>query len=110
MDPISFDSRGTRCEAWYISATSEDLTTQGGRPCMVMGHGFGATRDAGLLPFAERFAAAGADVLVFDYRGFGTSEGTPRQDVDHRRHREDYHAAISAARARDGVDPERIVA
>jgi len=74
-----------------------------------MGHGFGATKDAGLLPFAERFAAAGADVLVFDYRGYGTSAGSPRQDVNHRKHRQDYHAAITAARALPGVDPERIV-
>ncbi len=108
METISFDSHGTRCEAWYLPATTDDLTTDAGRPCVVMAHGFGATRDAGLLPFAERFAAAGADVLVFDYRGFGTSEGSPRQDVNHLRHREDYHAAIAAARSRDGVDPERI--
>jgi len=108
VETISFDSHGTRCEAWYLSATTEGLTTDRGRPCIVMAHGFGATRDAGLLPFAERFAAAGADVLVFDYRGFGTSEGTPRQDVNHLRHREDYHAAIAAARSRDGVDPARI--
>ncbi len=108
METISFDSDGTRCEAWYLTAVTDDLTTERGRPCVVMGHGFGATRDAGLLPFAERFAEAGADVLVFDYRGFGTSEGALRQDVDHRRHREDYHAAIAAARAREGVDPGRV--
>lgn len=109
MDTISFDSHGTRCEATYVAATSDDLRTSSGRPCVVMAHGFGATRDTGLLPFAEKFAEAGCDVLVFDYRGFGTSEGEPRQDVDHRRHREDYHAAIRTARERDGVDPERIV-
>jgi pimeloyl-ACP methyl ester carboxylesterase len=74
-----------------------------------MGHGFGATKDAGLEPFAERFAAAGLDVLVFDYRGYGTSDGQPRQDVNHLRHREDYHAAVARARALPGVDPERIV-
>ena len=108
IETISFDSHGTRCEAWYLRAGNDELTTSRGRPCVVMAHGFGATRDAGLLPFAEHFAAAGADVLVFDYRGFGTSDGTLRQDVDHRRHREDYHAAIVAARARRGVDPSRI--
>jgi uncharacterized protein len=112
METIGFDSHGTRCEASYLRARTEDLAGPGGRPCVVMGHGFGATRDAGLMPFAERFADAGCDVLVFDYRGFGTSEtaaGFPRQDVDHRRHREDFHAAIGRARALDGVDPDRIV-
>ncbi|MGI9157779.1 MAG: alpha/beta hydrolase [Marmoricola sp.] len=108
VETITFDSHGTRCEAWYLRASSETLTTSAGRPCVVMGHGFGATRDAGLLPFAERFAAAGTDVLVFDYRGFGTSEGSPRQDVNHAKHRQDYHAAVAAARAREGVDPGRV--
>ena len=74
-----------------------------------MAHGFGATKDAGLTPFAERFAAAGADVVVFDYRGFGTSDGTPRQTVDHRRHREDYRSVVAHVRAMDGVDPDRVV-
>ena len=38
----------------------------------------------------------------------GGSAGEPRQDVNHWRHREDYHAAIATARARPGVDPARI--
>ena len=105
-----FTSHGARCAAWRLTATSDRLATRRGRPCVVMAHGFGATRDSGLLPFAERFAEAGTDVLLFDYRGFGTSEGTPRQHVSHRRHRQDYHAAIAYARNLDGVDPERIVA
>ncbi len=113
MDTITFDSHGTSCAAWYLPADTDDLRTGAGRPCVVMAHGFGATRDSGLLPFARRFAAAGTDVLVFDYRGFGTSDGGTskrplRQDVDHRKHRQDYHAAIAAARARDDVDPSRI--
>ncbi|GAA3231487.1 alpha/beta hydrolase [Pseudonocardia petroleophila] len=109
VSETGFDSHGTRCAAWYLEATSDALTGSRGRPCVVMGHGFGATRDAGLLPFAERFAAAGADVLVFDYRGYGTSDGTPRQNVWHVRHREDYHAAIAHARGLAGVDADRIV-
>lgn len=104
-----FTSHGTRCAAWHLPAESDALTGPRGRPCVVMGHGFGATRDAGLLPFAERFAAAGADVLVFDYRGYGTSDGTPRQNVAHLRHRQDYHAAIQHARDLPGVDRDRIV-
>ncbi|MBN9100140.1 MAG: alpha/beta fold hydrolase [Pseudonocardia sp.] len=109
MDDTGFDSHGTRCAAWYLHAEADALTGDRGRPCVVMGHGFGATKDAGLLPFAERFAAAGCDVLVFDYRGYGLSDGTPRQNVAHLKHRQDYHAAIAHARGLPGVDPERIV-
>lgn len=109
MDDISLDCHGARLSAWRVGATSEELTTDRGRPCVVMAHGFGCTKDSGLLPFAERFAAAGADVVLFDYRGFGTSEGGPRQLVDHRRHRQDYRAVVDQVRAMDGVDPERLV-
>ncbi len=74
-----------------------------------MAHGFGATMDSGLLPFAEAFAEAGLDVLLFDYRCFGDSTGEPRQLAWPSRHREDYRAAVDFARGLDGVDPERIV-
>jgi uncharacterized protein len=74
-----------------------------------MAHGFGGTRDAGLLPYAEAFAEAGLDVLLFDYRCFGDSTGEPRQFAWPSRHREDYKAAVEFARGLGGVDPERIV-
>lgn len=112
MEDLDIDSSGTRLGAWRLRARSDALRGPHGHPCVVMAHGFGATRDAGLLPFAERFADAGADVVLFDYRGYGTSDtapGFPRQDVDHRRHREDYVAAVQAVRALDGVDPDRVV-
>jgi fermentation-respiration switch protein FrsA (DUF1100 family) len=74
-----------------------------------MAHGIAGTRDSGLLPFAEAFAAAGLDVLLFDYRCFGDSSGEPRQLGWPPRHREDYGAAVEFARGLDGVDPDRIV-
>ncbi|MGW4534569.1 alpha/beta hydrolase [Nocardia sp. NPDC004340] len=105
MKNITFYSHGTRCAAWHLTGKG----ALHGRACVVMAHGFGGTRDTGLLGYAEPLAAAGYDVLVFDYRGFGDSEGSPRQAVSYRRQREDYHAAISAARRLPGVDPDRIV-
>lgn len=106
---LSFTSHGTRCAAWHVSADQEDLADVPGRPCVVMGHGFAGTRDTGLLGYAEAFAAAGMDAFVFDYRGFGDSEGEPRQNISYRHQRQDYHAAIAAARHLPGVDAERIV-
>ena len=74
-----------------------------------MAHGFGGTKDSGLLPFAEAMAEAGLDVVLFDYRCFGESTGEPRQLAWPARHREDYRAAVEFARGLDGVDQERIV-
>ncbi|WDT93872.1 alpha/beta fold hydrolase [Thermoleophilum album] len=77
--------------------------------CVVMAHGFGATRRGGLVPFARAFAAAGFAVLMFDYRHFGDSDGSPRQLVDVSRQLEDWHAAVAYARSLAKVDPERVV-
>lgn len=109
MNEITFTSGGVACAAWHLPAAVNTLADERGRPCVVMAHGFGGTRDTGLLGYAEAFAAAGIDAFVFDYRGFGASQGTPRQLVSYRRQRQDYHAAIAAARRLPGVDPERIV-
>ncbi|WP_026197434.1 alpha/beta hydrolase [Sciscionella marina] len=80
-----------------------------GRPCVVMAHGFGATRDCGLDAFAAEFSGAGLDVLAFDYRGFGASGGEPRQTVSIAGQLADYRAAVGTARRLDGVDPRRVV-
>lgn len=109
VQEIAVESEGRRLGAWYLRAQDESLAGAAGRPCVVMAHGFGATRDSGLLPFAEGFAAAGADVLLVDYRGFADSDGDLRQNIDHRAHRRDYHAAVARARLIEGVDPARIV-
>jgi uncharacterized protein len=108
-DVVSFPSHGETCAGWRLSGEGDAIAGERGRPCVVMAHGFGATKDSGLLPFAEAFAAAGLDVLLFDYRCFGESSGEPRQLAWPPRHREDYHAAIAFARGLDGVDPEKIV-
>jgi fermentation-respiration switch protein FrsA (DUF1100 family) len=109
MSPVSFFSKNVACAAWHLPGQGDAFAGSGGRPCVVMAHGFGGTRDTGLLAFAEGFAAAGLDVLLFDYRGFGDSDGSPRQLVSFRRQRTDYVAAVAAARTLPGVDPERIV-
>jgi fermentation-respiration switch protein FrsA (DUF1100 family) len=102
---VTFDSSGVECAAYLYRPASGS----GAVPCVVMAHGFTATRDDGLPAYAERFAEAGLAVLLFDYRYFGASAGEPRQLIDAGRQQEDYHAAIRYARAVDGVDKDRIV-
>lgn len=104
---VTFDSWGDRCAAWLYRP---DGGAAAGLPCIVMAHGFAGVREARLDAYAERFAAAGFAVLVFDYRGFGASEGEPRQLLSIPRQLADWAAAIAYARTLDGVNPERIVA
>lgn len=82
---------------------------QGLVPCVVMAHGFSATRDDGLPPYAEAFRDAGFAVILFDYRHFGASTGEPRQLLDIGRQHDDYRAVVDWARRVDGIDPDRIV-
>lgn len=95
-----FDSGGTTCAAWHVPAVTPSGTW------VVMAHGFSLTRHDGLLAFAEVFAAAGADVLVFDHRFLGDSGGRPRQRVRLREQRADWRAAVAHAR---GLGAQRVV-
>lgn len=109
LDDVSFPSQGETCAAWHLTGEGDAFVNDRGRPCVVMAHGIGGTRDSSLLPFAEAFAEAGLDALLFDYRCFGDSTGEPRQLGWPPRHREDYRAAVEFARGLGGVDAERIV-
>lgn len=106
---LAFHSGGERCSAWHFAAAGDGFAGAAGRPVVVMAHGFGGTKDSGLQPFAERFSAAGLDVVAFDYRGFGASDGQPRQSVSVERQIADYRAAIAAAQQLPGVDRGRVV-
>lgn len=101
---VSFRSGGDDLAAWLY----EPDGGSGPHPCVVLAHGFGATRAARLGAYAERFAAAGYAALVFDYRHFGASGGEPRQLLDVGRQHEDWRAAIAYARSLDQVDADRV--
>jgi fermentation-respiration switch protein FrsA (DUF1100 family) len=109
VNAIRIPVAGTELGARHFPGQGEAFEGPAGRPCVVMAHGLGATRDSGLDGFAEGLSQAGLDVLAFDYRGFGESGGEPRQLVSIRAQLDDYRAAVAHARALPGVDPERIV-
>jgi len=102
----AFDSHGTPCAAWLYRPDRADAENR--VPCILMAHGFSGTRRDGLEPYAERFAAEGFGVLLFDYRSFGDSGGEPRQVITVRGQQDDYRAAIRAAARVSWVDPARI--
>jgi len=100
---VQFASGGLKCAGWLYRAGG------GPRPCVVLAHGFGGTREMRLGAYAEAFVEAGYHALVFDYRHFGDSEGEPRQILDIKRQHEDWRAALRFARGIDGVDPEKMI-
>jgi uncharacterized protein len=80
----------------------------GPHPGITMAHGFAGVKEHGLERFARHFADAGFVVLVHDHRGFGSSDGAPRFDVDPWVQIADWRRAISFLEDHPAVDPDRI--
>jgi uncharacterized protein len=101
---IEFDAEGVTLRGWFYDADGRS----GAAPTVVMAHGFSAVKEMYLDKFAELFAAAGLNALVFDNRNFGASDGEPRQEIDPVQQVRDYRHAITYATTLDEVDPTRI--
>src|SRR2546428_4979824 len=101
---VEFDAEGVTLRGWFYPA--EGASAPGA--AVVMAHGFSAVKEMYLDSFAEVFAAAGLNVLVYDNRGFGASDGEPRQEIDPWAQVRDYRHAITYLNTLSEVDRERI--
>ena len=101
---IAFDAEGVTLRGWFYPAEG----ASGPAATVVMAHGFSAVKEMYLDSFAEVFAAAGLNALVFDNRNFGASDGEPRQEIDPWAQVRDYRHAITYAGTLPEVDPRRI--
>lgn len=106
-ETLLFPSGSDHCEAWLYRP--EGLRPGQRAPIVVMAHGLGGVKLLRLAAFAERFCAAGYLCLVFDYRYFGGSTGTPRELLDIPSQLADWRAAVAHARSLPEADPERVV-
>lgn len=77
-------------------------------PLIVMGGGWCYVKEIVMPHYAKAIVAAGAAVLMFDYRNFGESEGDRRQHIDPWEQIEDYRNAISFAETLSEIDANRI--
>lgn len=97
---IEFDAEGVTLRGWFYPAEG----TGAAAPTVVMAHGFSAVKEMYLDSYAETFAAAGLNALVFDNRNFGSSDGEPRQEIDPWAQVRDYRHAITYAGTLPEVD------
>jgi uncharacterized protein len=102
---VEFFSEGTRVRGTL--RTSERAGPEP-RPAIVQGPGWLGLKDSKLyVRYHEALTAAGFAVLIFDYRGFGDSDGDsglllPSMQL------EDLVNAVTYLTTRDDVDPRRI--
>lgn len=104
VEEVSFFSSGSR-----LAATLK-LPDAGTPPyaAVAQGPGWLGLRDAKLYhPYHEALLAAGIAVLVFDYRGFGDSEGDATY-LDPREQVVDWINAVTYLETRKEVDPKRL--
>jgi fermentation-respiration switch protein FrsA (DUF1100 family) len=101
---VEFDAGGTTLRGWLFKPDAAGTQF----PAVVMAHGFSALKEMDLDRYAEAFAAAGLVVLVYDNRNLGASDGEPRFEIDPVAQMRDYSHAVTYARSRTEIDPERI--
>jgi hypothetical protein len=89
---------GVRLHAWFLPARAP---RQGS---VLFLHGNAQNVSTHIASVAW-LPAAGFDVLLLDYRGYGRSAGAPSLDGLHR----DFAAALETLRAMPEVDPQRVV-
>lgn len=103
-EDIEINADGETIRGWLFKPVGTAAKT----PCIVMGNGFSAVKEIGMVDFAERFTAAGMAAIAFDFRNLGESDGSPRQELDPAKQIEDLRHAITFAMMLPSVDRERI--
>jgi uncharacterized protein len=103
-EDIQFTSAGLTLRGWLYRLDN----STGPTPAVVMSHGFSAVKEQGLDGFAERFAAAGLTVLVFDHRHLGASDGDERGRIVPQEQHDDTRAALTYISGLSGVDADRV--
>lgn len=104
---IAFEGHGgVLLRGWLY--LPEGASAEAPVPGVVMAHGFSATKAMALADYAQVFCDGGLAVLVYDHRGFGDSDGEPRQVVNPWAQARDYRDAIGHLARRPEVDRDRI--
>lgn len=103
-EDISFRTTdGTVLRGWHYVPDGS-----GPHPTIVMAHGFSAVKEMYLDKYAEAFAKSGFASVVYDNRGFGASDGEPRQEIDPWLQIRDYSDAITFARTLAQTNGDKI--
>lgn len=104
-DRLRFDSHGDTLVANLFRPVDGP---SGPAPLVVVTGSWTTSKEQQADFYARRLAANGISALTFDFRGFGQSQGQPRDWENPTRKGEDINAAIGFASGLETVDPDRI--
>ncbi|CAN7672842.1 alpha/beta hydrolase [Rhizobium sp. LjRoot254] len=100
---VEFQSEGFTLRGWLFLADESKKS-----PTVVLAGGWCYVREIVMPTYAQAFADAGINALIFDYRNLGVSDGDNPQHLDPWQQIRDYQNAISFLERHDAVDPDRI--
>lgn len=104
VSQVEFDSEGKVLRGRLFSPDIDGPT-----PGLVMAPGFSATSRFTMFErYATAIAEIGVAVLLFDYRGFGRSDGEPRREISGWNQARDVRAALAFLRGLDPIDSSRV--
>jgi pimeloyl-ACP methyl ester carboxylesterase len=103
-EAVAFESEGATLRGRLYRATR----AQQAGPLLIMAHGTSATIRMVADEYAAAFARGGFNVLLYDHRNLGSSDGEPRQEINPWIQSRGYIDAITFAQSLAGVDPTRI--
>ncbi len=98
-------SDGVKLHGWYVPGADDPSAGSGQAPCVVWFHGNAGNIGHRVYNLALMHSRVGASVFLFDYRGYGRSEGSPSEPGLYL----DAEAAVEQAKLRCGVGDEGIV-
>ena len=90
-------SDGVALHGWFVAG--------GGDATLVWFHGNGGNIGHRVGNIRELVVRLGVSIFIFDYRGYGRSEGSPYEEGTYL----DAESAITYVRSRDDVDPEKTI-
>jgi pimeloyl-ACP methyl ester carboxylesterase len=100
---VEFQSEGTTVRGWLYVANESNRS-----PAVVLAGGWCYVREIVMPVYADAFAEAGINALIFDYRNLGVSDGDDRQHLDPWAQIRDYQNALSFLERHKTVDPDRL--
>ncbi len=98
-------SDGVTLHGWYVPGADDPSAGPGQAVCVVWFHGNAGNIGHRVYNLALMHSRVGASVLLFDYRGYGRSEGSPSEPGLYL----DAEAAIEQAKLSCGVGDDGIV-
>lgn len=100
---VEFQSEGDTVRGWLYLADRSKRS-----PTVVLAGGWCYVREIVMPVYAQAFAEAGINAMIFDYRNLGVSDGDNRQHLDPWMQINDYKNALSFLERHELVDEDKL--